>query len=218
MHIHTSDQEKLDLGFHHATCNWGTHFCGLYETETERDEIILQFLHAGDVAGDLQLYSSVERTRKNFTDLYHKHFPECDGHVEDEKRFNFFGAKELYYPDGKFSPKAMDEGLNAYYTNSQKEGKRNVRATAEMSWALQSIPGIEDLMVYESRLNYFIPEKPWISICMYNTSKFDGSVIMKVLQTHPYIITPHTITQNPLYQNPETWLSENAPEFINKKL
>jgi hypothetical protein len=84
-----------------------------------------------------------------------------------------------------------------------------------MVWALDAIPGIEHLMVYESRLNYFIPGKPWISVCMYNVTKFSGSVILNVLRTHPFTISGGVITQNPYYQNPDEWLKQNAPEFLN---
>ena len=217
MHIQTSNQEQLNLGFNNYTCNWGLHICGLYETEAERDEIILGFLYTGDIEGDLQLYCPVERTKENFIDEYNKRYPSCCGHVDDDTRFNILGAKEMYYPNGTFSPHAMDIGLNSFYTESQKRGKRNIRATAEMIWALQAIPGVEDLMVYESRLNYFIPGKPWISICMYNTTKFPGSTIMKVLQTHPYTILKQTITQNPFYKDPDIWLKENAPSYIKSK-
>lgn len=213
MHIQTSTQEKLDLGFNGYTCNWGVHMCGLYETEKERDEIIMGFLNAGDRAGDLQLYCPVERTKENFVEEYDKQFTSCCGHTQDENRFNLLNARDLYYPDGKFSPQAMDIGLDTFFIESQKQKKRNVRATAEMIWALEAIPGAEDLMIYESRLNYFIPGKPWISICMYNTTKFSGAIIMKVLQTHPYIITKRSITQNPFFQDPDIWLKENAPAY-----
>lgn len=217
MHIQTSDQELLELGFNNYTCNWGVHICGLYETEQERDEIILGFLHAGDIAGDLQLYCPAERSAENFTQEYHTHYPSCCGHVEDEEKFQIYSPKELYYPEGTFSPEAMDTGLADFFSASQNGGKRNIRATAEMIWALEAIPGVEDLMAYESRLNYFIPGKPWISICLYNTTKFTGATIMKVLQTHPYTIAKRVITQNPFYQDPDTWLQENAPEHLGRR-
>ncbi len=56
----------------------------------------------------------------------------------------------------------MDADLEAFYTRSQERGPRDIRATAEMVWALEAIPGVEHLMAYESRLNYyyFIPGKP----------------------------------------------------------
>jgi len=213
MHIQTSNQEKLELGFGDYSCNWGLHICGLYETEEERDEIIFGFLHEGDLKNELQLYCPVERTKENFIEDYNNMYPECKHHTQDPNLFSILNAKDLYYPDGTFSPISMDKGLNEFFVDSQKNGKRNVRATAEMVWALEAIPGIEHLMAYESRLNYFIPGKPWISICLYNITKFSGSIIMKVLQTHPYTISGGRITQNPFYQDPDIWLKENAPEF-----
>jgi hypothetical protein len=86
-----------------------------------------------------------------------------------------------------------------------------------MVWALEAIPGVEHLMAYESRLNYFIPGKPWISICLYNLNKFSGSTIMGVLRTHPYSISGGVITENPFYQDPDEWLATNAPQFLPPK-
>ena len=213
MHIQTSNQEKLDMGFGGYTCNWGLHIAGLYETPEERDEIIFGFLHQGDIEGDLQMYCPVERTKENFIANYGKFYPECKDHPHNPNLFSIESAKDLYYPDGTFSPISMDEGLNAFFEKSQKNGPRNIRATAEMVWALEAIPGREHLMAYESRLNYFIPGKPWISICLYNITKFSGKTIMNVLQTHPYTISGGVITQNPYFVDPDEWLKENAPEF-----
>lgn len=213
MHFATSQQEVMNLGFGNYTCNWGTHICGLYETERERDEIVLGFLHQGDVEHDLQMYCPAERTREDFAAVYQEAFPDYAGHVHDPDVFSLLGARELYYPDGRFSPVSMDRGLNEFYGASQHSGRRNVRATAEMIWALEAIPGIEHLMVYESRLNYFIPGKPWISICLYDLTRFSGAMIMKVLQTHPFSISGGVITRNSYFQDPDEWLQANAPEF-----
>jgi hypothetical protein len=216
MHLQTSDQEKLELGFGGYTCNWGTHICGLYETEEERDEILMGFLHAGDVKNDLMLYFPAERSAENFREEYALQYPDCKDHVHDRNLFSINSPKEFYYPDGLFSPQRMLDGHEEYFAESQKNGKRNVRGTAEMVWALQAIPGIEHLMAYESRLNYFITGKPWISICLYNLTKFSGSIIVNVLRTHPYAISGGVITQNPYYQNPDDWLRKYDPEYIFK--
>ncbi len=218
MHFITSNQPVMNLGFGGYTCNWGTHICGLYETERERDEIILGFLHQGDQENDLQMYCPVEQTQDDFIAKYQRSYPDRAEHVHDADRFNLFNARDLYYPDGRFCPHSMDRGLTAFYEASQRRGKRHVRATAEMTWALDAIPGIEHLMVYESRLNYFIPGKPWISICLYNLTRFSGAMIMKVLQTHPYTISGGVITKNPYFQDPDEWLRLNAPEFQGKQV
>jgi MEDS: MEthanogen/methylotroph, DcmR Sensory domain len=214
MHIHTSEQDRLELGFGNYSCNWGLHICGLYETEKERDEIIFGFLRQGDIAGDLQMYAPAERTIEDFIRHYATLCDNCEQHTHDENCFQLFQVKDLYYPDGVFSPISMDKGLDDFFEESQKSGPRNIRATAEMVWALEAVPGVEHLMAYESRLNYFIENKPWISICLYNLTKFDGATIMQVLRTHPYTINKGVITENPFYQSPDIWLKENAPQFL----
>lgn len=217
MHIQTTDQEELNLGFGDYTCNWGTHFAGLYETEEEKDRIIFGFLSQGDLDGDLQLYCPDEVPEEKFKADFSKQCPHCAKHLEDDSKFQFIGTKEFYYPEGKFSPWEMDNNLNSFYEDSQKNGRINIRASAEMTWAMEAVTGIEHLMAYESRLNYFIPGKPWISICLYNITKFSGAVIMDVLRTHPFTINGGVITKNPYFQNPDDFLKENAPEFLPGK-
>ncbi len=216
MHIQTSDQSSLKIGFGNYTCNWGLHMACLYETERERDEIIFGFLKQGCEDGDMQLYCPTERTKDDFKDKFTDSCPACARHLEDENYFALMSTRDLYYPEGAFSPLDMDSGLNEFYDSSQKDGKRNIRASAEMVWALDDVPGVENLMAYESRLNYFIPGKPWISICMYNVSKFSGEMVMNVLRTHPFTVSGGIISQNPFYMDPDDWLDKNAPQFLLK--
>lgn len=214
MHITTSDQERLELGFGNHSCNWGTHIAGLYETEAERDEIIFGYLRRGAERGELQLAVPAERSIREFKASYAELCDDCAAQLEDQELFSISSPRELYYPQGSFHPLDMSDALDEYYRNSQRNGRRHVRAVAEMVWALDQIPGTEHLMAYESRLNYFIPGKPWISICLYNLRKFRGDTIMRVLKTHPYTINKGVITSNPYYIDPDTWLTQNAPQFL----
>lgn len=216
MHIKTSNQEVFKIGFKDYSCNWGLHICGLYETEEERDSIILGLLRQGFVDGDMGLYVPVERSADDFYEKFSCYCPECSHNIYKKDYISLMAAKDLYYPKGYFDPLDMDIGLNDFFVESQKNGRRNIRATAEMVWALDAIKGVENLMAYESRLNYFIPGKPWVSICLYNLNKFSGADIMNVLRTHPFSISKGIITQNPYYIDPDKWLMENAPQYLNK--
>lgn len=202
------------LGIGDYSCNWGAHVCGLYETAEERDEIIFGFLRQGYLDGDIQLYCPVERSAENYYRDFADFCPQCVDRLHDSNYSDLRTAEELYYPSGFFDPWHMDKALGEYYVNSQANGSRNIRATAEMSWASQAIPGVESLMAYEARLNYFIPGKPWISICMYNITKFSGAMIMNVLRTHPFTINGGIIAQNPYYIHPDQWLADHAPMFL----
>lgn len=210
MHIQTSDQEKLDLGFGGYSCNWGTHICGFYETGQERDEVMFGFLRQGLRDGDYCLGCTVERSPREFVAALRA------GHAGNGADPQILRPQQFYCADGTFSPLAMDRLLNDYHARSQSHGRRHIRGVAEMAWALKAMPGVELLMVYESRVNRFIPDKPWVAICLYDLRRFSGAAVMAVLQTHPYVISQRTLLENPYYQSPDDWLRENAPEYLDR--
>lgn len=215
MHIKTSNQPELKLGIGDYTCNWGIHICGLYETEAERDEIVFGYLKQGCLANDKQICIHSEQTEESFKKGFNTFCPACLSDAEQQKRLDIKQAKEIYYPNDCFDPWEMDKTINGYYDYTQLDGKSNLRAVADMVWALQKIEGIEHLFAYESRLNYFVQDKSIISLCLYNVSKIDGATIMNVLRTHPYTISGSIITHNPYYVHPDKWLAENAKQFLN---
>ncbi len=216
MHIKTSNLPELQLGIGEYTCNWGTHMCGLYETENERDEIILNFLKSGCLGNDKQIFIHSEQTEEEFREKFNCICPECCASEQKMKDLDIKKAQEIYFPDGDFDPWKMDKTVNGYFAYTQQNGQRNLRTIAEMVWALQEIKGVEHLFAYESRLNYFVQDRPIVSLCLYNITKISGATIMNVLRTHPYTISGGVITQNPYYLHPDIWLAENAPQFLNK--
>ena len=213
MTINASSQGEFQLGYGGYSCKWGIHLAGLYETETERDEIIFGFLKEGMRNKDLSFYCPVERTADDFIDKFSQFCPETAGLLEDEGVFQLFSPKKLDYPGGIFSPLNMIENLNRFFDDCTEKYGKNIRATAEMTWALEAIPGREHLFAYEAALNNFIQGKRWASICLYNITKFDGDTLLDVLRTHPYTLNKGVMMENPYYQDPNIWLMNNAPQF-----
>lgn len=212
MHLKTSDLAIMDLGFGGYICNWGTHFCGLYESEAERDLIMFGFLAQGLREQEILVCCPDERQHDHALD---KVVDLCPESVRpDQDSFRLLHSRDLYYPKGFFSPNDMLKAHNDIWDENLSAGAKNVRGTAEMGWALEKIPGIEHLMAYESILNTFIWGKTWISICLYDVNRFPGAIIMNALQTHPFVITGGGIFQNPYFVHPEKWLSEHAPQFL----
>ena len=212
MHLKTSELAVMDLGFGGYTCNWGSHFCGLYESEEEREAIMFGFLARGLRDRELLVCCPHESDYPGAVDKLTARCPDCPGPEADT--FVLLHSQELYHPQGYFDPRAM---LKAHYDIWDKNlaaGALNVRGTADMGWSLAKIPGVEDLMAYESMLNTFIWGKSWISICLYDVNRFPGSTIMKALQVHPFSITPGGIFENPYFEPPEKWLKRHAPQYL----
>ena len=212
MHLRTSDLAVMNLGFGDYTCNWGTHFCGLYESEAERDAIMYGFLAEGLRDKELLICCPDETAHPHALDDVRSR---CAGCADPEPdTFRLLHSRELYHPAGHFDPWAMLKAHDDIWEENLRAGTRNVRGTAEMGWSLERIPGVEHLMAYESILNTFIWGKPWISICLYDVNRFPGATIMRALQTHPFVITGGGVFENPYFVDPEDWLTKNAPQFL----
>ena len=97
----------------------GVHFCGLYETAQDRDDIILGYLRQGILDKAQVLYTPTERTAGSFAHEYRTRYPQ-DPELSDNPRFVVNTAKDLYYPDGAFSPLKMTTNLDRFFEESQK--------------------------------------------------------------------------------------------------
>src|SRR5437868_2973557 len=82
------------------------------------------------------------------------------------------------------------------------------RLVAHMEWALLERPGVDDLLEYETRLNYMLPKYDDPGICTYDLSKFSASAVMDIMRTHPVVIVGEVLQENPFFVPPDQFLLE----------
>jgi hypothetical protein len=87
-------------------------------------------------------------------------------------------------------------------------GYAKTRVLGHMEWALVDLPGVEDLIEYETRINYVIPKYEDVVICTYDLTKFGASVVMDALRTHPAVIIGGLLQENPFFVPPDQLLLE----------
>jgi hypothetical protein len=87
-------------------------------------------------------------------------------------------------------------------------GYGQTRILGQMEWALLDLPGVGDLIEYETRVNYLIPKYESPVICTYDLTKFGASVVMDALRTHPLVIVGGLLQENPFFVPPEQFLAE----------
>jgi hypothetical protein len=87
-------------------------------------------------------------------------------------------------------------------------GYAHTRFLAQMEWALVDLPGVEDLIEFETRVNYVVPKYDNAVICAYDLSKFGASVVMDALRTHPVVIIGELLQENPFFVSPDQFLLE----------
>jgi hypothetical protein len=77
-----------------------------------------------------------------------------------------------------------------------------------MEWALLDKPGVDNLVEYETRLNYVLPKYDDPVICTYDLSKFPASMVMDIMRTHPVVIIGGILQENPFFVPPDQFLLE----------
>ena len=67
---------------------------------------------------------------------------------------------------------------------------------------------IDNLVEYETRLNYVLPKYDDPVVCTYDLSRFGSSVAMDIMRTHPVVIIGGVLQENPFFVTPDQFLDE----------
>jgi hypothetical protein len=123
-------------------------------------------------------------------------------------QLDVLASQHTYLCTGAFRTDRMIEYWDEAVSSALHEGGFSfVRAVGEMTWALRDVPGVDELVGYESRLNRYLPLHPQVILCLYDLERFSGDLIIDILKTHPRILVRGTVTENPHYLEPEEFLA-----------
>ena len=87
-------------------------------------------------------------------------------------------------------------------------GYAGTRFLAQMEWALVDLPGVEDLIEFETHVNDVVPKYDDIVICAYDLTRFGAKVVMDALRTHPVVLIGGLLQENPFFVPPDRFLLE----------
>lgn len=195
------------IRFANETLGHERHICAFFNSPDEEYRVLLPFIRDG-----------IERGEKAF----HIVDPQLvDDHVRrlqkagiDAERAQSRGQlmvkrwEEAYLRDGHFDQDRMVALIEEVLSAGSAEGYALTRLVAHMEWALEDFPGVNDLVVYETRLNFVLPKYKDPVICTYDCGKFGAGVAMDILRTHPMVILGGVVQRNPFYVPPAEFLAE----------
>ena len=116
--------------------------------------------------------------------------------------------QEAYLCGDRFNQDAMLALIEEVLQSGAATGYPLTRLLAHMEWALLDKPGVDDLVEYETRLNYVLPKYDDPVICTYDLTKFGSSVAMDIMRTHPAVIIGGVLQENPFFVPPDQFLLE----------
>jgi hypothetical protein len=116
--------------------------------------------------------------------------------------------QEAYLRGDRFDQDAMLTLIEDVLRTNRAAGYALTRLLAHMEWALLDRQGVEDLVEYETRLNYVLPKYDDPVICTYDLSRFGATVAFDVMRTHPAVIIGGVLQENPFFVPPDRFLLE----------
>ena len=133
------------------------HICAFFHSRDEEYHVLLPFIKEGFEHGD-KAYHIVEAGRR------HKHRQRLQqagidtAAAERTGQLDIRAWEDAYLRDGHFSQDRMLALIEQVLTGGKEQGFPLTRLVANMEWALEDRPGVEDLVEYETRLNYVLPK------------------------------------------------------------
>jgi len=183
----------------------GDHICAFYPSLAERDEILIPYLREGLKAGD-KCICVVDSTVPEV--VFAALGADVDlGSCLERQQLEVQRSEDTYFCGGSFSAGVMLDFWDRSIGEAMAGGFGFSRAVGEMTWAVRQMPGVEELVEYEARLNKFLPRYPQVILCLYELDRFNGEVLVDVLKTHPKVLLGGMVLDNPYYLEPDEFLA-----------
>ena len=183
------------------------HVCAFFSTKEEEYRVLMPFIKEG-----------FERRERAFHVVDPEHrathlqrLGESGIEVGDAERSGQLEVRrwqEAYLRDGHFDQNRMIELIQQVLREGKAKGYPLTRLVANMEWALEDRPGVDDIVEYESRLNYVLPKYDDVVVCTYDLAKFNATVVMDIMRTHPMVIVGGILQENPFYAPPDEFIRE----------
>ncbi len=182
------------------------HVCAFFRSADEEYRTTLPFIKEGLEHGEKAFHvvdpSKSDEHRNRLEDFGIK-----VGEYERTGAFELHGWNTAYFPDGHFDQERTLAMWQESFDSAGRLGYPPTRVIAHMEWALEKLPGVDDLLEYETRSN-LIRRYDNLLICVYDLTRFRADVIVDVIRTHPLIIVGGVLQENPFYMLPDRFLSE----------
>lgn len=188
----------------------GDHLCSFYENQTEQYQIALPFLAEGLHRGEKCLYIADENTTTEIAAGLLLHDVDVERYLQTGQLV-IVTPKETYLRGGRFAAEQMISLLTSYAADAVAHGYSAFRAAGEVTWLLREFDSLDDFLEYEDMLNDAMRGLPVKILCQYNTKKFLGDVIVRVLKTHPRVLLGLELYENPFHERATPHLGHKPP-------
>lgn len=150
------DQTPQPIRFAGSVLGAQRHICAFFHSPDEEYRVLLPFIKEGFERGEKAFHIVDPGLREEH--LRRLEFAGIDvAAAERSGQFELLHWADAYLRGGHFDQDRMLALVQEVLEGGRKQGFPLTRLVAHMEWALEDRPGVDDLVEYETRLNYILP-------------------------------------------------------------
>src|ERR1700733_499426 len=182
------------------------HACAFFSSKEEEYRVMLPFMAEGFEAGD-KLVNIIDGRHRNERLSRLRSVGVDVDLAERSGQLELLPWEQAHIVGGQF-----DQGrLLTEWERQTVEGNDRYSTTrlwSNQEWALENLPGVEDIVEYEARFNYIWPKSNNVYVCVFDAKRFNAETMMQMMRTHPLAIVDGKMLKNELYVPPDEFLKE----------
>jgi hypothetical protein len=144
------------IHFANATLGNERHICAFFNSSDEEYRILLPFIREGIERGEKAFHIVDPRLEDDHFRRLRETGMDTETAVE-RGQLVVRRWQDAYLRDGHFDQDRMLSLIQEVLEAGPAEGFPLTRLVAHMEWALEDFPGVNDLVEYETRLNFILP-------------------------------------------------------------
>jgi hypothetical protein len=190
-----------------STLGQQRHVCAFFNSIDEQHRVLRSFIKDGFERGDRAFHLvDPERREEHLRRL-------AEAGIDVQAAMSIGQLEVRSWQDGPLGGSRFDQdtwlaSFEQVLQSGPAAGYAQTRFLAQMEWALVDLPGVEDLIEFESRVNYVVPKYDDTVICAYDLAKFGSNVVIDALRTHPVVLIGGLLQENPFFVPPDRLLLE----------
>ena len=140
-----------------ATLNRSRHVCAFFNSKDEEYRVLLPFIREGFEAGDKAFHIVADGHRPEHRRRLEQAGVDVAG-AEQKGQLEVRRWEDAYLREGHFVQGWMLALIEEVLQGGKAQGYPLTRLVANMEWALEDRPGVDDIVEYETRLNFILPK------------------------------------------------------------
>ena len=161
------------------------HICWFYESAEQRADLACDFLRGAILTGLRAVYVCHGESPRDVVEQFRLRGLDTDT-AQARGALVILSAGETYVQDGVFSAERMLALLDATVERALNDGFLGMAACADMSWVLDVMPAVDEVLGYEALCNQFVSSCRATGVCLFDRQRFPPALVERFATVHPW--------------------------------